>query len=324
MIRRPKKDYAVTAIGQEAAADGAPKNSASSVHAVPNRHYGRMASAAIVLWVGLGLLVSAIGNPNFQWDVVADYFTSSSILSGLWMTLKLTVVSMAIGVTLGLILALMRISGNSVLASVGWLYIWFFRGTPLLVQIIFWFNLAALYPVIGLGVPLGPSFIELNATQLITPFTAAVFALGLNEAAYMAEIVRAGLQSVDEGQNDAGLALGMRRRKVMRVVVIPQAMRVIIPPTGNQTIGMLKFTSLVSVIALPELLYSAQLIYSRTFETIPLLMVACIWYLIVTSILTVGQYYLERHYAKGSSRVLPPTPMEKIKGLLLRSGLARG
>ncbi|MGE5136800.1 MAG: amino acid ABC transporter permease, partial [Gemmatimonadota bacterium] len=217
---------------------------------------------------------------------------------------------------LGVLLAVMRLSANPLLSGSSWVYIWFFRGTPVLVQLLFWYNLAALYPKISLGVPFGPSFVTFSANSLITAFTAAILGLGLNEGAYMAEIVRAGILSVEHGQAEAAQALGMTRGLTMRRIVLPQAMRVIIPPTGNETISMLKTSSLASVITVTELLYAVQLIYSVNFKTIPLLIVASIWYLIATSVLTVGQYYIERHYARGSVRELPPTPWQRLRRYL--------
>ena len=195
------------------------------------------------------------------------------------MTIELTVIAMAIGIALGVLLAVMRLSPNPLVSSASWLYIWFFRGTPVLVQLLFWYNIAALYPKIALGIPFGPAFVHADANTLITAFAAAILGLGLNEGAYMAEIVRAGIISVDEGQTDAAQSLGMTRLQTLRRIVLPQAMRVIIPPTGNETISMLKTTSLASVIAVTELLYSAQQIYAVNFKTIPLLIVASIWYL---------------------------------------------
>jgi polar amino acid transport system permease protein len=250
-------------------------------------------------------------NSRFGWSVIGHYFTSRQILDGLVVTLELTVTSMVIGIAFGTILAVMRLSPNPLVAGASWIYIWFFRGTPLLVQILFWFNIAALYPRFAVGIPLGPQLTHVNLTSLITPFIAGMLALGLNEAAYMAEIVRAGIISVDEGQGEAAQALGMTRLLTMRRIVLPQAMRVIIPPTGNETISMLKTSSLVSVIAVAELLYSAQIIYARTYQTIQLLIVVSIWYLIVTSILSVGQSYLERHFGRGSSRETRPSLFER-------------
>jgi polar amino acid transport system permease protein len=190
----------------------------------------------------------------------------------------------------------------------------FFRGTPLLVQIIFWYNLSALFQQIEIGIPLiGPTFISGDTNTLVTPFVAALLGLALNEGAYLSEIVRGGIQSVDQGQEEAATALGMRRGRIMRRIVLPQAMRVIVPPTRNQVISMLKSSSLVSVTAFAELLYSAQIIYQQTFQTIPLLIVASLWYLIVTTVLSVVQYYVERRYARGSRRALPPTPIQKLR-----------
>lgn len=256
-----------------------------------------------VVAVLAAMLVSAVlTNPNFQWDVVGRYFTSETILAGLRMTLWLTFLVMAGGIALGIVLAVMRLSPNPVLSGASGLYIWFFRGTPVLVQLIIWFNLAALFPRLSVGIPFGPEFAVLDSNELITPFVAALLGLGLNEAAYMAEIVRAGIQAVDHGQTEAAQALGLRRTMIMRRVVLPQAMRVIIPPTGNEVISMLKTTSLVSVISLGDLLYNAQIISSRTFEIIPLLLVASIWYLVVTTVLTFVQTRIERRFSRGSGR----------------------
>jgi polar amino acid transport system permease protein len=273
-------------------------------------------AAAIVLLIAAALIRSAATNPRFDWPLVRHYFTSPQILHGLVATLELTVVAMAVGITLGVVLATMRLSPNPLVSGASWVYIWVFRGTPVLVQLLFWEFIAAVYPHIDLGVPLGPSFIHANANVLITPFVAAILGLGLNEGAYMAEIVRAGILSVDEGQTEAAAALGMTRIQTLRRIVLPQAMRVIIPPTGNETISMLKTSSLVAVIAYTELLYSVELIYSQNFKQIPLLIVASLWYLIFTSILSIGQYYLERRFGRGSSRALPLTPFQKLRARL--------
>jgi polar amino acid transport system permease protein len=197
----------------------------------------------------------------------------------------------------------MRLSPNPLISGSSWLYIWFFRGTPLLVQILFWNFISALYPTISLGVPFGgPALIHANANSLIPTSVAVVLALGLNEGAYMAEIVRAGIISVAEGQSEAAQSLGMGRLQIMRLIVLPQAIRVIIPPTGNEVISMLKNTALAAVVAYGELLYAVQIIYGVNFKTIPLLIVAVIWYLVMTSVLYVGQYFIERRYGRGFSR----------------------
>jgi polar amino acid transport system permease protein len=292
------------------------------IKAIPVRHPGRWIAAAIVLVLVAAMVKSAATNERFEWGIVRQYLFSGRILDGLVITLELTVGAMAIGVALGIILAVMRLSPNPLLSLASSFYIWLFRGTPVLVQIFFWYNIAALYPKLNLGIPFGPAFAHLDANTLITPFVAGLLALGLNEGAYMAEIVRAGIISVEEGQTDAASALGMTRLQTMRRIVLPQAMRVIIPPTGNETISMLKTTSLVSVIAVTELTYAAQQIYSVNYKTVQLLIVASIWYLVVTSVLSVGQYYLERHFGRGASRELPPTPLQRLRANLLSFGHA--
>ncbi len=270
---------------------------------VPLRHYRRWIAAAVLIIVLAALLRSMMTNPRFKWDLVWHYLADGAILSGLLNTIWLTVAAMLIGTILGTVLAIMRISKNPLLSGFASGYIWLFRGTPLLVQLIFWFNLSALYPTISIGIPFGPSFVELDANQYITVYVAACLGLGLNEAAYMSEIVRSGLNSVHPGQREAAEALGLSNSRILFRIILPQAMRVIIPPTGNQLIGMLKTTSLVSVIAMQELLYSAQLIYTANFQTIPLLIVASIWYLALTTILSIGQYFLERHFARSDRRL---------------------
>jgi len=268
---------------------------------------------AVVLVLAAMLIHLLVTSPSLQWHIVWHYFTSTEVLWGMLRTLELTAIAMIVGISLGAALALMRLSQSRIISSPASLFIWFFRGTPLLVQVIFWFNLSSFIPRLSLGIPFGPDFVSADVNRLVTPFVAAVLGLGLNEGAYMSEIVRAGITSVDPGQQEASLALGMTQSSTMRRIVLPQAMRVIIPPTGNQAIGMLKSSSLVSVTAMPELLYSVQTIYARTFETVPLLIVASIWYLVLTTIFSYGQYYVERHYSRGSSKALPPTPSERLR-----------
>jgi polar amino acid transport system permease protein len=287
-----------------------------AIKAVPVRHPGRWVASLLVLAFAAAVVNSLITNPRFQWSVVGQYFASQQLLNGLYLTLELTVVAMAVGVVLGTLLAVMRLSPNPLVSGGSWVYIWFFRGTPVLVQLLLWYNISALYPEISLGIPFGPTLFHGSANTLIPPFAVAILGLGLNEAAYMAEIIRAGLISVDPGQTEAAHALGMTRLQTIRRIVLPQAMRVIIPPTGNETISMLKTTSLVSVIALAELTYSAELIIARTFQTIPLYITASLWYLIVTSVLTGGQFYIERHFARGTARELPVTPLQRLRRLV--------
>jgi polar amino acid transport system permease protein len=292
------------------------------IKAIPVRHPGRWIAAALIIYLAAALVKSVATNSRFQWGIIGHYFTSSRVLQGLVTTLELTVLCMAIGIVIGVLLAIMRLSANPLVSGASWLYIWLFRGTPVLVQILFWGYFSALYPRLSLGIPLGPQFAHFSANSAITPFVAGMLALGLNEGAYMAEIVRAGIISVEEGQTEAAQSLGMTRLQTMRRIVLPQAMRVIVPPTGNETISMLKTTSLVSVIAVTDLLYSVQLIYAVNYRTIPLLIVASIWYLIVTTVLSFGQYYLERYFGRGTARELPLTPLQRLRrNVLIRHGM---
>ncbi|SDQ13935.1 amino acid ABC transporter permease [Microbacterium sp. cf332] len=285
---------------------------------VPVRRWGQWLVSVIVLLLAALLVQSVATNPNFEWAKVWGYFLDGRILRGLGTTLWLTVVAMLIGVAIGVIMAVGRQSRNVVVSGAASAYVGFFRGTPLLVQLIFWFNLAALYPTLQFGIPFGPVLAEADTNTLITPMLAAILGLGLNEGAYMSEIVRAGLLSVDPGQTDAAEALGMRRRQIFRRIVLPQAMRVIIPPTGNETISMLKTTALVSVIAIGDLLFAAQTIYSRNFEVIPLLITVSIWYLLVTTVLSVGQHFVERRFTRGDRRAERSYLVEWLEGLVPR------
>lgn len=269
---------------------------------VPRRHIGRWIAVVVVAVVCVLLAQSLITNPNFQWAVVGKYLFSTPILEGLALTLILSAVGMPVGVLLGVLIAILRMSKNPLLSAVSSAYIWFFLATPLLVQIIFWFNIAALYPSIKLGIPFGPKLGELNTNDLITPFVAAVLALALHEAAYMAEIVRGGILSVPVGQIEAAESIGMTTTLTFRRVILPQSVRVIIPPTASRVITFVKNTSLVSVAGLAELLYTSQLIYSRTYQTIPLLVVASLWYLVLTTVLSVVQRMLEKRFGRGVSK----------------------
>ncbi|GAA3692418.1 amino acid ABC transporter permease [Arthrobacter ginkgonis] len=266
---------------------------------IPLRRPGRWIFAAILAVAVAQGIVVLVTNPNFEWGVVGSYLFAKPILQGLWLTLWLTVVSMAAGILLGVLLAVMRLSSNPLAAWLSWAFVWFFRGTPLLVQLVFWYNLAVLFPQIKIGLPFGgPTFASLDANAVITPIAASLLGLILNEAAYMAEIVRSGIASVDKGQLEAASALGMSRGKALRRVVLPQAYRVMIPPTGNETITLLKSTSLVSVVAVADLMYQVNLISAQTFQTIPLLIAAALWYLLITSLMSMGQAQLEKRFAK--------------------------
>jgi polar amino acid transport system permease protein len=275
---------------------------AEPIKAVPVRHYGRWVAGVIILFVAFIVVRSVITNDALQWPVVGDYLFDDRILRGLQNTLILTVISMLIGIVGGILLAVMRLSPNPLTSGAAALYIWLFRGTPLITQLIIWNFLALAYPRLGLGIPFGPEFVSWDTNQLITQFTASLLGLGLNEAAYMAEIVRGGIQSVDSGQLEASSALGMSRTKTLRRIILPQAMRVIIPPTGNETISMLKTTSLVVVIGYFELMVAAQTIYSQNYKTVPLLITAAAWYLFMTSVLTLIQMQIEKRFSRGTSR----------------------
>lgn len=283
---------------------------------VPRRHLGRWLTAAAALLVFAMVLNSVVRNDAFQWEVVGRYFTTVAVLDGLLLTLWLTGVVMVLGFLLGTPLAVMRLSANPVLRTLSWGYVWIFRSTPLLVQLLFWFNIGALYPTLGLGIPFGPQFVTVKTVNLLGPTLTAVIGLTLHEAAYAAEVVRGGILSVEAGQTEAAQALGLSRRRTLRRIVVPQAMRSIVPTAGNMLIGTLKGTSIVSVLAVHDLLYSVQLVYNQTYQVIPLLMVATLWYIAVTTVLSAGQYYVERYYARGDSRTLPPTPVQRLRGRL--------
>jgi polar amino acid transport system permease protein len=288
-----------------------PARSAEEVHAdepiVRLRHPWRWVAAAVLAVLAAQLIHFLVTAPAMRWDLVRGYLFETSILQGLVMTLKLTAISMVLGVVLGTVLAVMRLSDNPLFRAVAGGYVWLFRGTPILVQLLFWFFLGSVLPQISIGVPFGPELHSWPTNTVITQFTAAILGLGLNEGAYMAEIVRAGIGSVDRGQTEAAEALGMSPFTTYRRVVLPQAARLIVPPTANETISMLKLTSLVLVIGLPELTTTAQLIYGRNFQQIPLLIVASIWYLVVTTILTIVQNRIEKRMSRGVAARSPRT-----------------
>lgn len=294
--------------------DTSPSTSPAAIDAVPLRHPWRwVAAVVIVILVGLFLYGMAT-NPAYRWNIFAEYLFNERILFGVWNTLQLTIYSMVVAIALGVVLAVMRLSPNPVFRSVSWVFLWIFRGTPIYVQLAFWGLIPTIYANIQLGVPFGPSFFHLNLQALSIPFVLAMLGLALNEAAYMAEIIRAGISSVPEGQSEASMALGMSWGMTMRRTVLPQAMRVIIPPTGNEVISMLKTTSLVTAVPYAFDLYSiaTREIAAREFEPVPLALVAVAWYLLMTSILMVGQYYLERYYSRGASRKLTTKQLEVL------------
>lgn len=266
-------------------------------HPRPVFRLGRWISVVVVALLVILIAQSLVTNPNYHWDKVGENLFHPTIIRGIGFTLLLTVTSMLIGVILAITMAIMRQSPNPVLKSVAWFYIWFFRGTPIYTQLIFWGLLPTLYPMVGVG------SLKIDINLVWNVLWAAILGLGLNEGAYLAEIVRAGLKSVDPGQWEAATALGMKRGLIMRRIIIPQAMRVIVPPTGNETISMLKTTSLVTAVPFTyELTFSAQALGRQSFLPVPMLLVAAIWYLLITSILMVGQYYLEKYFGKGFNK----------------------
>ena len=281
--------------------------------AVPVRHPWRWVVAALLLAGFVSLAVSLWQNDNVDHPTISEFIFNPRIISGVVLTIVITVVSMLISTVLAVLFAIMRLSSNPVMNVLAWLYIWVFRGTPLLIQIVFWGYLGLLYTQISLGIPFTDfTVFSIDTNTLIPAFTAGVLALTLNQAAYSAEIVRAGMLSVDFGQHEAAYSLGMSPGFTLFKVVLPQAMRVIIPPMGNETISMLKNTSLLSVIAVLELYTVATQISSQNLRQVELLVVVSCWYLFLTSVLSVPQYYLERHYGRGNARSLPPTPLGRI------------
>ena len=271
-----------------------------AIKAIPIRHWGRWIASAVILFLGFLLLYSFIRNPNVKFPVIWEFLFKSLILRGIVVTLELTLVSMVIGVVGGTLLAVMRLSKNYVLSGFSWFYIWFFRGTPVYVQILLWGNFAILYPRLFIGLPfVNVVFASVSSNVVVSIFVASILALGLNEAAYAAELVRAGIISVERGQSEAAESLGMSPGLTMRRIILPQAMRVIIPPMGNETISMLKTTSLVAVISGHELMSIVTILYSQNLQVLPLLLVACIWYIFFTTVLTIGQHYLEAYFGKG-------------------------
>ncbi|WP_046775647.1 amino acid ABC transporter permease [Streptomyces yangpuensis] len=291
------------------------KTEDEALDVVPVRHYGRWAAAVTAVVALIGLAGSLAKNDNLHWDVVGDYLFAGLIFDGLVTTLWLTAAAMALGLALGTVIAVMRLSASPVLYGLSSLFVWAFRGTPLLVQIIFWGYAAALYSQIKIGIPFTEvTFVSWDTNAVLTPAVAALLALGLNEAAYASEIVRAGIQSVDPGQAEAAHSLGMRPALTMRRIVLPQAMRVIIPPMGNETINMLKMTALVSVIAAHDLMSNIQEVYAQNYQVIPLLVVASCWYLVLVSLLSIPQAWLERRYGRGAARSQSNSAVQRLFG----------
>ncbi|MBW4721045.1 amino acid ABC transporter permease [Saccharothrix obliqua] len=280
----------------------APDDDLSKLKVVPARHPWRWVGVIVVLVLVAQFVNGLITNPGWDWPTFAQYFTAQSILRAVGVTLELTLYGTAIGFLLGIVLALMRLSRSRFLSGVAWTYIWAFRSIPLIVQLLFWFNIAYLYQELEVGIPFGPSFFGFETKDLISPMGAAVLGLGLHQAAYAAEIVRSGIISVDHGQLEAAAALGLPKGRQFRRIILPQAMRSILPNAANEVISLFKGTSIVSVVAIGELFYQVQVVYGRNARVVALLMVATIWYIVLTTLLSIVQFYVEKHYAKGATR----------------------
>lgn len=278
-----------------ALAEGFPDLSGMRIAREP--HWFRWLSAALIV-LGLAAIARAFANGQIEWSYVSRFITAKVILEGIVNTMMMAVLAMALGISLGIVVAIMRLSPNPVLKTVAAGYTWLFRGTPLILQLLLWFNLALVFPTIGI-----PGLWSARAVEIMTPFFAALLGLGINQGAYTSEVMRAGMLSVDIGQYEAAQAIGMGRLRALRRIILPQAMRVVIPPLGNEFIGMVKATSLASVIQYPEVLHNAENIYYANSRVIELLIVAGLWYLLVVSILTPLQMLLERRFARGTLRL---------------------
>ncbi|MBB6508632.1 amino acid ABC transporter permease [Rhizobium soli] len=279
------------------AADDSTKYEVAHLKLVPKRHIGRNVAAGIVILL-MAALVRAFSVGQIEWSYVRDFLFAPVILQGLVNTLVMTVAAMAIGIVLGVVIAIMRISGNPVLSWIAIGYLWIFRGAPALLQLMLWFNLALIFPTLGI-----PGLFEFRTVDIMTPFVAAMLGLGIQQGAYTSEVVRSGLLSVDSGQYEAARTIGMTQMKMLRRIVLPQAMRVMVPPVGNEVIGMVKLTSLASVIQFSEILHNAQVIYYANTRVLELLLVASFWYLVVVSVLSVIQQRIERYYGRGSKSI---------------------
>ena len=286
----------IQAPGKDERVSLAAKYDISAYKVVPRRYFGRYAAATLIVVLLIGL-VQAFIHGNIEWSFVAQFLTAESIMFGLLNTITMSILAMVLGVVLGVVVAVMRMSQNPLLRYVAQSYTWLFRGTPLILQLLLWFNLALIFPTLGI-----PGLFEFKTVEVITPFAAALLGLGINQGAYTAEVVRAGLLSVDSGQYEAAKAIGMPRLQALRRIILPQAMRIIIPPVSNEFIGMVKMTSLASVIQYSELLHNAQNIYYANARVMELLIVAGIWYLAVVTVLTLGQARLEKRFARGAGK----------------------
>lgn len=291
----------------------------STLEVVPARHPWRWLAGLAALVVVAQFVHGLATNPGWEWDTFSRYLATDTILKSVGVTLQLTAYGTVLGFALGCVVAGARLSGSLILQSISWTYIWIFRSIPLIVQLVFWFNISYLYQYLGLGVPFGPELWTFKTVNLLSAEGAAVLGLALYQSAYAAEVVRAGVISIDAGQFEAAAALGIPRLRQLRRIVLPQAMRGILPDAANQVIALLKSTSVVYVMAMGELFYQVQVIYGRNGRVVPLLMVATVWYVVLTTVLSIGQYYVERYYARGAQRTPPPSPLQQARTLFRKA-----
>ena len=309
----PTADPADSAAGSAVDPAGSAADPAERLIVVAARHPWRWVATAVVAVLTAMAVHALVTNPAWDWATVGQFLFAPSIVRAVGLTLRLTALGILAGFALGTLLALMRLSGSGLLRAVSWTYIWIFRSVPLILQLLFWYNLALLYRSISFGIPFGPGFFAAGTMDLVSPLTAAVLGLALHQAAYAAEVVRSGFLSVDAGQLEAAAALGIPRLHQFRRILLPQAMRTILPTAGNELIGLVKGTSVVYVMALSELFYQVQVIYTRNGRVIPLLLVAAIWYLALTTVMSVAQFYVERYFARGALRTVAPTPIQRLR-----------
>ncbi|MFJ4676116.1 MULTISPECIES: amino acid ABC transporter permease [unclassified Kitasatospora] len=294
-------------------ADRQPVDDTAELPIVPHRRPWRLVAGLAALVLTAQFLHGLAVNPGWDWPTFRAFVFSDSILRAVGVTLQLTLYGTVLGFALGAVIAALRLSGSPILRTIAWTYVWAFRSIPLIVQLVFWFNLAYLYKRIGIGIPFGPSFVSFGTMDLLGALGAAVLGLALHQAAYAAEIIRGGVLAVDAGQLEAAAALGIPRFRQAWRIVLPQAMRGILPNAANEVISLFKGTSIVYVMAIGELFYQVQVIYGRTGRVVPLLMVATVWYVLLTTGLSLVQYWVERYFARGSGRAAPPTPWQRLR-----------
>ncbi|MFB7662979.1 amino acid ABC transporter permease [Kitasatospora sp. NPDC056138] len=313
----------MTTVATETPPSARPTDGLAELPVVPARHPWRWLAGAVALVVVAQFLHGLATNPGWDWQTFDAFLTAGTILRAVWVTVQLTCYGTVLGFVLGAVVAALRLSRSAILQTIAWTYTWAFRSIPLIVQLVFWFNLSYLYKRLGIGVPFGPTVFSFDTVDLLGALGAAVLGLALHQAAYAAEIIRAGVIAVDGGQLEAAAALGIPRLRQARRIVLPQAMRSILPTAGNEVISLFKGTSIVYVMAIGELFYQVQVIYGRTGRVVPLLMVATVWYVVLTTLLTVLQYYVERYFARGAERTPPPTPLQRARAFVSRVQSAR-